>query len=216
MTRLPITNMAESLTIPISDDTIRGLHTGNDVLLNGVIITGRDAAHKWLHDRFITGKIQPNHEDVVIYQKLLPLLNCSLIYHCGPVVSGLETGDYQFAAAGPTTSSREEPCQGDIIRHFNLKGVLGKGGMGEMTLKACQETPAVYFHAVGGAAALIARSVVKVRDVFKLEFGVPEAMWVIEVVDLPAVVTMDAHGKSLHQEIEERSQKELTRLIGQF
>lgn len=206
--------MAKSLTIPISDETIRNLHTGDDVLLNGVIVTGRDAAHKWLHDRFITGKIQPNHEDVEIYEKLLPLLNGSLIYHCGPVVSGLETGEYRFAAAGPTTSSREEPYQGDIMRHFNLKGVLGKGGMGEKTLQACQETPAVYFHAVGGAAALIARSVIQVLDAFKLEFGVPEAMWVIEVADLPAVVTMDAHGKSLHREIEERSRKELARLLG--
>lgn len=205
--------MAKSLTIPISDDTIRELHTGDEVLLNGVVVTGRDAAHKWLHDRFITGKTEPDQEDLAIYEKLRPLLNGSLIYHCGPVVSGLETGDYRFAAAGPTTSSREEPYQGDIMRHFNLKGVLGKGGMGEKTLRACQETPAVYFHAVGGAAALIAHSVIRVLDVFKLEFGVPEAMWVIEVSDLPAVVTMDAHGKSLHQEIEERSRKELARLI---
>jgi len=183
------------------------------VLLNGVIVTGRDAAHKWLHDRFITGMVQPNHEDVEINKKLRPLLNGSLIYHCGPVVSGLETGDYRFAAAGPTTSSREEPYQGDILRHFNLKGVLGKGGMGERTLQACRETPAAYFHAVGGAAALIAQRVARVLDVFKLDFGVPEAMWVIEVSDLPAVVTMDAHGRSLHQEVEERSRQELARLI---
>jgi fumarate hydratase class I len=206
--------MVKSLTIPISDETIRSLRTGDDVLLNGVIVTGRDAAHKWLHDRFITKKIQPNHEDVDIYKKLQSLLNGSLIYHCGPVVSGLETGEYRFAAAGPTTSSREEPYQGDILRHFNLKGVLGKGGMGEKTLQACQDTPAVYFHAVGGAAALIARSIIRVLDVFKLEFGVPEAMWVIEVMDLPAVITMDAHGQSLHREIEIRSRKELERLIG--
>jgi fumarate hydratase class I len=205
--------MAKSLTIPISDETIRSLHTGDDVLLYGVIVTGRDAAHKWLHDRYIAKKVQPNREDVDIYHMLLPLLNGSLIYHCGPVVSGLETGDYRFAAAGPTTSSREEPYLGDIMRHFNLKGVLGKGGMGEKTLRACQETPAVYFHAVGGAAALIAQRVVKVLDVFMLEFGVPEAMWVIQVADLPAVVTMDAHGSSLHREIEERSRTELARLI---
>jgi fumarate hydratase class I len=205
--------MAKSLTIPISDETIQSLHTGDDVLLNGVIATGRDAAHKWLHDGFISKKFQTNHEDVEIHEKLLALLNGSLIYHCGPVVSGLETGEYQFAAAGPTTSSREEPYQGDIMRHFNLKGVLGKGGMGEKTLQACQETPAAYFHAVGGAAALIAQRVVKVLNVFKLEFGVPEAMWVIQVADLPAVVTMDAHGTSLHQEIEDRSRKELARLL---
>jgi fumarate hydratase subunit beta len=206
--------MAKSLTIPISDESIRSLHTGDDVLLNGVIVTGRDAAHKWLHDRFITGKIKPDHEDKAIYEKLRPLLNGSLIYHCGPVVNGLDTGEYRFAAAGPTTSSREEPYQGDILRHFNLKGVLGKGGMGKKTLQACRETPAAYFHAVGGAAALIAQRVARVLDVFKLDFGVPEAMWVIEVSDLPAVVTMDAHSRSLHQEVEDKSRRELARLIG--
>jgi len=205
--------MAKSLTIPISDETIQSLHTGDNVLLNGVIVTGRDAAHKWLHDRFVTRNIEPDQEDLTVYEKLRSLLNGSLIYHCGPVVSGLESGEYHFVAAGPTTSSREEPYQGDIMRHFNLKGVLGKGGMGDKTLQACQDTSSVYFHAVGGAAALIAQSVTRVLDVFKLEFGVPEAMWVIEVADLPAVVTMDTHGKSLHKEIEERSRKELARLI---
>lgn len=181
--------------------------------MNGMIVTGRDAAHKWLHDRFISGKTEPDQEDLAIYSRLRPLLDGSLIYHCGPVVSGLETCDYHFVSAGPTTSSREEPYQGDILRHFNLKGVLSKGCMGEKTLRACQETPAVYFHAVGGATALIAQRVVRVLDVFKLEFGVPEAMWVIEVSDLPAVVTMDAHGSSLHQEIEEKSRRELARLL---
>lgn len=205
--------MINQISISISDETIRSLRVGDEVLLNGVIVTGRDAAHKWLHDHFITQKAESSPSDLATYQKLMPLLNGSVIYHCGPVVSGLETGDYRFVSAGPTTSSREEPYQGDILRHFQLKGVLGKGGMGEKTLQACAEAPAVYFHAVGGAAALIAKSVVRVLDVFKLDFGVPEAMWVIEVSDLPAVVTMDAHGASLHREIEERSRLELARLL---
>lgn len=205
--------MIKQISIPISDETIRALRVGDEVLLNGVIVTGRDAAHKWLHDHFVSQKAATIPSDLAIYQKLLPLLNGSVIYHCGPVVSGLETGDYRFVSAGPTTSSREEPYQGDILRHFQLKGVLGKGGMGEKTLQACAEAPAVYFHAVGGAAALIAKSVVRVLDVFKLEFGVPEAMWVIEVSDLPAVVTMDAHGGSLHREVLEKSQLKLKKLI---
>lgn len=205
--------MVKQLSIPISDEAIRELRVGDEVLLNGVIVTGRDAAHKWLHDHFITQKAESNPSDLATYQKLIPLLNGSVIYHCGPVVSGLETGDYRFVSAGPTTSSREEPYQGDILRQFHLKGVLGKGGMGEKTLQACAETPAVYFHAVGGAAALIAKSVVRVLDVFKLDFGVPEAMWVIEVSDLPAVVTMDAYGGSLHREVLEKSQLKLKKLI---
>lgn len=207
--------MPESLSIPISADAIRRLHIGDSVLLSGTIITGRDAAHQWLYKRFIIKTIKPNAEDLAVYENLVPLLQGSLIYHCGPVVSGLDCGDYQFVSAGPTTSIREEPYQGDIIRHFGLRGVIGKGGMGKGTLQACVETPAAYFHAVGGAAALIAQSVVKVLGVYKLDFGVPEAMWVIEVKDFPVVVTMDSHGASLHETIFKKSRKSLDRIINQ-
>ena len=100
------------------------------------------------------------------------------------------------------------------MEHFNLKGVIGKGGMGPKTLEACNKVPGVYFHAVGGAASLIAQSVQKVLDVHKLEFGVPEAMWVIEVVDFPVVVTMDTHGRSIHDEVEATSKTALDRLMG--
>jgi fumarate hydratase subunit beta len=137
------------------------------------------------------------------------------IYHCGPVVAGLETRDYRFVAAGPTTSTREEPYQGDVMRYFNVKGVIGKGGMGPKTLAACQEVPGVYLHAIGGAASLIAQSVQRVLDVHKLEFGVPEAMWVIEVKDFPAVVTMDSHGESLHAEIAQKSKAVFDELLAQ-
>ncbi len=202
-----------SITTPISDEVIRGLHIGDPVLLNGVIVTGRDRAHKWLHERFIQKIIEPSPEDITIYEELKRLLQGSLIYHCGPIVSGLDTGNYKFISAGPTTSIREEPYQADVIRHFNLKGVIGKGGMGEKTLHACGQAPAVYFHAVGGAAALIARTVEEVMGVYKLDFGVPEAMWVIRVKDFPAVVTMDAHGESLHQQVLDISRAALNQLF---
>jgi len=99
------------------------------------------------------------------------------------------------------------------MKHFNIKGVIGKGGMGAKTLKGCQETPAVYFHAIGGAASYIAQTVTKVHGVFKLDFGVPEAIWVIEVKDFPVVVTMDAHGASQHAVIAESSGKALADLL---
>jgi tartrate/fumarate subfamily iron-sulfur-dependent hydro-lyase beta chain len=128
------------------------------------------------------------------------------------VVSGLDTKDYRFVAAGPTTSIREEPYQGDIMRYFNVKGVIGKGGMGAKTLAACGEVPGVYYHAIGGAASLIAQTVRHVREVYKLSFGVPEAIWVIEVKDFPVVVTMDSHGQSLHETVESQSREVLERL----
>jgi len=205
--------MSKQLHFPLSDEMILSLQVGDAVALSGRLITGRDAVHKWLVETFIQRTRQPTPMDMQVYEVLKPLLKGGAIYHCGPVVGGLDTGDYQFVAAGPTTSIREEPYQGDVLRHFDLKGVIGKGGMGAKTLKACQEVPAVYFHAIGGAASLIAQSVKRVLGVYKLEFGVPEAIWVIEVRDFPAVVTMDAHGNSLHDVIRGQSQASLERLL---
>ena len=201
------------VTIPISDNTIRDLKVGDSVALTGTILTGRDAVHKWMIDTFIKQTREPQGDDLQVYEAIKPLLDGGIIYHCGPVVSGLESGDYKFVAAGPTTSIREEPYQGDVMHHFKIKGVIGKGGMGAKTLDACQQVPGVYFHAVGGAASLIAQSVQKVHSVYKLDFGVPEAIWVIEVKDFPVVVTMDAHGNSLHAEIKEQSQHILENLL---
>ncbi|MGD0611068.1 MAG: FumA C-terminus/TtdB family hydratase beta subunit [Anaerolineales bacterium] len=203
----------QPVTIPISDEVIRSLKVGDPVGLTGVMVTGRDAAHKWLVETFIQRTRSPQGDDQQIYAALKPLLAGGVIYHCGPVVAGLDTREYRFVAAGPTTSIREEPYQADVMKHFNLKGVVGKGGMGPKTLKGCQDVPGVYFHAIGGAATLIAQSVKKVLAVYKLDFGVPEALWVIEVKDFPAVVTMDAHGQSLHAVIEERSRKVLAELL---
>ncbi len=202
-----------NLTIPIPDDIIRSLKVGDPVVLSGVMITGRDVVHKWLADTFLKKTRAPQGDDLEVYAALKPLLNGGIIYHCGPVVAGLDTQKYQFMAAGPTTSIREEPYQGDVMRHFNLKGVIGKGGMGLKTLQACGEVPGLYLHAIGGAASWIAQTVTRVLGVYKLDFGVPEAIWVIEVKDFPAVVTMDSHGGSLHVEVEAKSKAVLNELL---
>ncbi len=205
----------QKVSIPISDEIIQDLKVGDPVLLSGIMVTGRDTAHKWMIESFIKKTAAPTTEDVQVYEALKPLLADGVIYHCGPVVAGLDTQEYKFVAAGPTTSTREEPYQGDVMHHFNIKGVIGKGGMGAKTLAACQEVPGVYFHAVGGAASLIAQSVEEVLTVYKFEFGVPEALWVIRVVDFPVVVTMDAHGNSLHAEINTSSQAALEGLLAE-
>jgi fumarate hydratase class I len=189
------------IDIPINDEIIRSLKVGDPVALSGVMLTGRDAVHKWMIETFIKRTSEPQGDDQEIYEAIKPLLNGGIIYHCGPVVSGLETEEYQFVAAGPTTSIREEPYQGDVMAHFNIKGVIGKGGMGPKTLQACQEVPGVYLHAIGGAASLIAKSVQRVLGVYKLDFGVP------------VVVTMDAHGNSLHQEVADGSKSVLDELL---
>ena len=201
------------VNLPMSDNDVRSLKVGEPVLVTGIMLTGRDTVHKWMIDTFIKKTRPAQGDDLDVYEAIMPLLEGGVIYHCGPVVAGLETGDYRFVAAGPTTSIREEPYQGDVMRHFKIKGVIGKGGMGPKTLAACQEVPGVYLHAVGGAASLIAQTVERVLGVYKLEFGVPEAMWVIQVKDFPVVVTMDSHGGSLHAEIEAKSSSALEKLL---
>ncbi len=203
-----------ALTIPIDDKAIRDLHLGDSVSLSGVLITGRDTVHKWMIETFIRQTREPQGDDQQVYDIIQPILDGGAIYHCGPVVAGLDTADYRFVAAGPTTSIREEPYQAGVMHHFNLKAVIGKGGMGETTLAACREVPGVYLHAIGGAASLIAQSVRRVHGVHKLDFGVPEAIWVIEIQDFPAVVTMDAHGSSLHADVSAHSKMVLDELIG--
>jgi fumarate hydratase class I len=203
----------KNITTPISDEAVRDLKVGDSVALSGMMVTGRDAAHKWMIETFIKKTRPPQDDDLQVYEELKKLLKGSVIYHCGPVVTGLDTKDYKFIAAGPTTSIREEPYQADVMKHFNVKGVIGKGGMGPKTLKGCEETPGVYFHAIGGAASFLAQTVVKVHGVFKMDFGVPEAMWVIEVKDFPVVVTMDSHGGSQHAVIDEASKKVLDDLL---
>jgi len=203
----------KNLKIPISDEEIRELKIGDPVMLSGVMITGRDTVHKWMVETFIKKTRQPQGDDMEVYEAIKPILDGGIIYHCGPVVSGLGTGDYRFVAAGPTTSIREEPYQGPVMEHFNMKGVIGKGGMGAKTLAACKDVPGVYFSAIGGAATLIAQSVQKVITVYKMDFGVPEAIWVLDVKDFPVVVTMDSHGKSIHDEVEEKSKGVLAHLL---
>jgi fumarate hydratase class I len=188
--------MPTLLTTPVSEAAVRALKIGEAVEITGTLFTGRDAVHKYLAKG---GQLPPGLD-----------LCGAIIYHCGPVVIKDEAGRWKVVAAGPTTSAREEPYQGDILRRFGVRGVIGKGGMGARTLAACREVGAVYLHAVGGAAQVLAEHVRRVRGVYFLEeFGSPEAIWELEVERFPAVVTMDAHGHSLHDEVFAASQAAL-------
>ena len=135
----------------------------------------------------------------------------SVLYHCGPVV--MKQGDtWRVTAAGPTTSIREEPYQGEIIKRYGVRAVIGKGGMGAKTLDALKEHGAVYLNAIGGAAQFYARTITSVDGVSLMEFGTPEAMWHLTVDSFPAMVTMDAHGNSLHKDVEQESGKHLEQI----
>lgn len=200
------------LRIPISEEAIRALHVGDQVRLHGLVVTARDAAHKYIKDTFFKGG-EMTGEDRAVHDALARIWAGGVMYHCGPVVSRSNDGRWHFVSAGPTTSIREEPYEADVIRHFGLRGVIGKGGMGPKTLAACQKFGCAYLHAIGGAATLIAESVKEVVAVHKLEFGVPEAFWQIRVEEFPCVVTMDPHGKSLHEQVEAESRRTLERLL---
>ena len=188
------------LTTPVSESAIRALKVGDEVAITGVLFTGRDAVHKYLHEG---GKLPDGVN-----------LSGGILYHCGPVVIKDEQGGWKCVAAGPTTSIREEPYQWQIIRDFGLRGVIGKGGMAERTLNACREYGCAYLHAVGGAAQVLAERIQRVPNVYLMEkFGAPEAIWEFEVVDFPAVVTMDAQGNSLHKEVMAASKAELAKYL---
>ncbi len=183
------------LTTPLSEETVRNLRAGDMVLLSGTVFTGRDEVHKYLY----------KGND-------LPVLQGSVIYHCGPVVMEKD-GVYRVTAAGPTTSIREEPYQANVIERFGIKAVIGKGGMGPKTLEACKQHGCVYLHAIGGAAQIYAKCIEGVDDVFLKQFGSPEAVWQLRVKDFPVVVTMDAHGRSLHQEVSDGSKARLAGVL---
>jgi len=182
------------LTPPLDAATVRALRVGDVVLITGRVYTGRDAVHAHLM----------KHEPPVD-------LNGAVLYHCGPVVARDGEG-WRVMAAGPTTSIREEPYQADIIRKYGVRAVVGKGGMGAKTLAALRDHGAVYLNAIGGAAQFYARTIEAVDGGSLMEFGTPEAMWHLRVRELPAIVTMDAHGNSLHKTIEDASAQALASL----
>ena len=189
------------LNTPISESDARALKVGDEVLLSGRVILSRDMGHKFMVE----------HKP----EWLAPILKEAVIYHCGPVVRKGDDGHWAFVSAGPTTSIREEPYQADILETYTLRGVIGKGGMGRKTSDGLAKVGACYFHATGGAGALLAQRVKRVVDVLMLEeFGSPEAFWIIEVEDFPLVVTMDTQGGSLHDEVLQASQAQAKALMG--
>lgn len=187
--------------IPMSSDDVLGLRAGDIVSLSGKIVTGRDRIHKYLVEK------KPPIGDIPFD------LSGTILYHCGPVVAKLD-GGYRVLSAGPTTSMRVEMYEASVIKEYPIKGIMGKGGMGTKTLQALKENTCVYFHTIGGAAVYLADRIKNTSGVWKLEeFGPTEAMWLLEVEEFPAIVTMDAHGNDIHREIEESSQKKFLELV---
>lgn len=198
------------LHVPLSEAEVRALRAGDMVSLSGTIITARDAAHKYMVEQLIAGRA--TSADAELHAQLQAALRNGAIFHCGPVMEQVST-QWRVVAAGPTTSSREEDYEDQVIAHFGVRAIIGKGGMGERTRAACQKYGAVYLHAVGGAAAVLARNIPEVTGVWKLDLGVPEAMWQLRVVNMQLMVTIDAHGHSWHEDIAAASADKLQQLL---
>jgi fumarate hydratase class I len=192
----PRTGREVRLQAPITEEQVRALKVGDVVLVSGRMFTGRDQVHHHLM----------SHEPPVD-------LRGSVLYHCGPVVA--KDGEtWRVTAAGPTTSIREEPYQAEILERYGVRVVIGKGGMGAKTLAGLKASGAVYLNGIGGAAQFYARCIDRVAGVSLMQFGTPEAMWHLDVTDFPAIVTMDAHGNSLHKDIEAESGARLAAVRG--
>jgi len=194
--------MVKPVSLPLSRENASALTAGDIVSITGQVMTGRDRIHRYLFED------RPRKEDIPFD------LTGSVIYHCGPVMKKLD-GEFRALSAGPTTSIRVEMFTPAIIETYGIRGIMGKGGMGEKTLQALQEHSCVYFHTIGGASAFLADRITGTLGVWKLEeFGPAEAMWLLEIREFPAIVTMDAHGNSIHKEIEEASYSKLLELTG--
>ena len=201
------------LAIPISEEQILSLHAGDVVAISGIATTGRDAAHKYMIEKLIEAPRPLPAGDQRLLDELKAIYCGGAIYHCGPIVRNTG-GVWSMVSAGPTTSIRDEIYEDKVIAAFGLRVVIGKGGMGPRTLAACKAHKAVYVHAIGGAGVTSAEAMVEVLDVFKKEeFGLPEAFWKIRLDRFPGIVTMDAHGRSLHEELGKTFDERLAGLL---
>jgi fumarate hydratase subunit beta len=189
------------LRTPLSESDVRRLRVGDIVYLTGVIYTARDAAHRRIVEYLKESKPLPFD------------LRGGVIYHCGPVVAKRDD-QWIVLAGGPTTSTRMELYEYEVIEKLGVRMVIGKGGMGKRTAEACAKYGAVYATYTGGAGVLAAQSIKRVLDVYWLDLGIPEAVWVFEVEDFgPLVVAIDSTGRNLIEEVVEASTRKKEELL---
>jgi fumarate hydratase subunit beta len=174
---------AKQIVTPLTDQSVIKLKIGDSVLISGIIYTGRDSAHKRLIETLDQGNDLPID------------IKGQIIYYAGPAPA---KPGRPIGSIGPTTSYRMDPFAPRLIT-LGLKGMIGKGNRSEEVRKAIVKYKAVYFGAIGGAAALMARSVKKAEIVAYEDLG-PEAIRRLEVENFPAVVVNDCHGGDLYLE----------------
>jgi len=181
--------MEYHFSLPVSEEDVKKLHTGDIIYVSGRIFTARDEAHHLMLEK---NNVPFDPSDMALF-------------HCGPLMK--KTGDkWEVVSAGPTTSSRMELFEDKFLEKYNVKVIIGKGGMGKNTQKALQKYISIYASYTGGAGALAADKVEEVEDVYWLDkLGMPEAVWIFRVKEFgPLVVAIDSHGKSIYKKIENK------------
>lgn len=179
--------MKKILTTPITPEQIADFNIGDTVYLTGILATCRDSGHK----RVIQEGILPERFD----------FRDGAIFHAGPIVGTNEEGKPFMVSIGPTTSRRMESLEADFIRTTGVRVIIGKGGMMENTAAACKEYGAIHCAFPGGCAVVAAQEVEEVTDVEWMDFGMPEALWVMRVKEFgPLIVSIDTKGNNLFEQ----------------
>lgn len=176
------------LTTPVTAEDLEDIHAGDIIYLSGHIVTCRDVAHRRL--------IEEGRE--------LPVdVRGGAILHAGPIVRPILDSDdkFEMVSVGPTTSMRMEKFERDFIRETGVKVIVGKGGMGEETMKGCEEGKAIHCVFPAGCAVVAATCVEEIEDSQWRDLGMPETLWVCRVKEFgPLIVSIDTHGRNLFEE----------------
>jgi len=190
------------LEIPLDKNILKTFKVGDVIRISGIVYTLRDKAHQRAITLYKEKKKTP-----------VDLKNAAII-HCGPIAKKT-SGKWKIVSAGPTTSMRLEKLENEFIRYSNVGMIIGKGGMGKSTARACKKFGAIYCIFPGGAGALAASYVKNVKNVFWLEeLGMPEALWVFEVENFgPLIVTIDTNGENLTEEIKAKAREKISSYI---
>ncbi|MBD3230870.1 MAG: fumarate hydratase [Candidatus Lokiarchaeota archaeon] len=190
------------ISTPISDEDIKEIRAGDNIYINGDIILARDEAHKRALEMKKQGK------------KLPMEINTGVLYHAGPVAVKDENNNWEMIAVGPTTSARMEMFEPIFIKNFNVKIILGKGGMSGETLETFRKQNTIYGAVTGGAALVWASKIDKVIQVEWLDLGIPEALWKIKVRDFgPILVAIDSVGNNIYKNVNDNISNNLNNVI---
>ena len=190
-----------TINLPASNEDVEKLEVGDTVYINGTVCTARDMAHLQMRELVENGKPLPEK------------IEGGAIFHAGPVMKKNEAGEWKLRVIGPTTSIRMEP-HADFMGKMGVKLIIGKGGMGEDSLKAFQTYKQAYLQAAPGCAVVLAAGIKDVLNVHWYENGMPEAMWVLKAENFgPFVVTMDCKGHSRYNEVKGKARENASGIL---